>query len=490
MRNALALALALPLPLAVACGPKKPVPETELGIPKALIARSAPDTRPLALPKIHEETLANGMSLLVLEDRELPVATIALFWPVGDTSDPANAAGLTSLAASVMRQGTKSRDAQTIAESIESVGGDLSSASDMEWSAVTARVLSRDLELALDLVADVVRNPLYPEDELEDARRQFIGSAKLGLDDPDLLAARFATARVFGAGNPYAVDLTESSLEKIRREDVIAHAARLYGPSGAILAVAGDVDAAVLLPKLKARFADWKGAAPEPLVFPAQPTTRREILLVDRPGLTQTFLRVGLPGLRRGDPEYDAVMLANNVLGGSYSSRLTKVVRADGGKTYGVSSWFSARREQGTFWVSTSTRTAETVATLDLVLGEVAKMRDGGVTPNELANAKSNRAGSYPRRFETGSDVVSEVVTARLLGLPLTDVTDARRKIVETSLEQVNAAAKKWLDVERARIVVVGDAREVRSLLEKAYGPVEVVDFRADPAQSTAGGKR
>lgn len=473
MKRAVLAALAIAL---AACGPKAP------GIPKALVARNAPDTRPIALPPMREETLANGLHLLALEDHELPVVTIALFWPAGDTSDPAGAAGLASLAASVMRQGTETRRAEEIADAIESVGGELSSGSDMEWSTVQARVLSRDLELALDLVADVAQRPSFPGDELEDARRQFVGTAKLGLDDPEQLASRFATTRVFGAGNPYAVGLTEASLAKIRREDVVAQAARLYGPSGAILAVAGDVDPVSLFAGLKRRFEGWKGAAPTPPVFPPLPAARREIVLVDKPGLTQTFLRVGLPAVSRRDPDYTALMLANNVLGGSYSSRLTKVVRADGGKTYGVHSWLSARREQGTFWVSTSTRTAETVATLDLVLREVEKMRDGGVTASELANAKSNRAGSYPRRFETGSDVLGEVVTARLLGLSLAHVTDARKRIVETPLEAVNAAAKKWLDVDRARIVVVGDASDVRPLLEKAFGPVEVVDFRADPA--------
>jgi len=471
-----------------ACGPKAP-PSTESGIPKALIARTAPDTRAMSLPAMRTETLANGLELLVLEDHELPVVTIALFWPRGDTSDPAGAAGLTSLGASILRQGTKTATANQINGAIVSAGGELDSGSDMEWSTVQVRVLSGDLALALDVVADVAQNPSFPDDELEDARRQFIGGAKLGLDDPEQLAARFATTRVFGAANPYAVDLTETSLAKITRDDVVAHAARVFGPSGAILAIAGDVDSARLMPALRKRFAGWTSAATiSSPAFPALPAAKREIVLVDKPGLTQTFIRVGLPAIPRRHPDFQAVMLANAVLGGSYSSRLTKVVRAEGGKTYGVSSWLSARREQGTFWVSTSTRNTETVATLDLVLREVAKMRNGGVTANELANAKSNRAGSYPRRFETGADIVSEVVTAKMMGLSLDDVTDARRKIVETPLEAVNAAAKTWLDVDRARIVIVGDAREVKSALEKAYGPVEVVDFRADPA--VAGGRK
>ena len=163
----------------MACGPKTP-PSTEPGIPKALIARTAPDTRVMSLPAMRTETLANGLELLVLEDHELPVVTIALFWPRGDTSDPAGAAGLTSLGASILREGTKTATASQINGAIASAGGELESSSDMEWSTVQVRVLSGDLALALDVVADVAQNPSFPDDELEVARRQFIGGAKIG----------------------------------------------------------------------------------------------------------------------------------------------------------------------------------------------------------------------------------------------------------------------------------------------------------------------
>lgn len=482
-RLALVMSLTAALAASAACAPRSTV-RIDGGIPAAIASRGALDTSPLVLPAMREETLPNGLTLIALEDHELPAVSIALFWPTGDTSDPPGLDGLSSIASALLRQGTTTRGAEEIAQAIESVGGELSSGSEMEWTSLQARVLSRDLDVALDLIADIAQHPSFPAGELEDVRRSFIGSAMSGLDDPNTLAGRFATARVYGAEHPYAVDLTASSLRKIRREDVVAHAARVYGPSGAILAIGGDVDPIAVLADLRARFAGWKGPAtaaarPE---FPPMPPAKRQVVLVDKPGLTQTFMRVGLPAFERRHPDFAAAILTNNVLGGSYSSRLTKVVRADGGKTYGVDSWFSVRHDAGAFWVSTSTRTEETVATLDLVLREIAKMRDGGVSRSELANAKSNRAGSHVRNFETSADVLSQVVSARLLEVPISEVTDWRRIIAETPVEQVNAAAKKWLDVENARIVVVGDAEAVRPLLEKAYGPVEVVDFRADPA--------
>lgn len=474
------LALAIALVVAVSgCAPRS---ARVRGIPAALVARAAPDTSPIVLPSMREKTLPNGLTLLVLEDHELPVASIALFWPTGDTSDPPGMGGLSSVASSLLRQGTATRSAQEIADAIESVGGDLTCGSEMEWTALQARVLSRDLDLALDLIADIAQHPAFPADELEQRRRAFLGMAKGRLDDPDVVAARFAAASVYGRGNPYAADMTESSLQKIRREDVVAHAAKVYGPSGAILAVSGDVDSATLLPALEKRLGGWTGAAAVQPEFPRMPEAKRQVLLVHKPGLTQSFIRVGLPAMSRRDPDYAAAVLVNNVLGGSYSSRLTKVIRADGGKTYDVSSWFTTRREQGAFWLSTSTRTAETVATLDLVLREIERIRDMGVSPSELENAKSNIAGSVARGLETGSDVLGQLVTARLMDMPLSSVTDWRRRIVETPLAKVNASARRWLAVERARIVVVGDARQIGPLLERAYGRVEVVDFRADPA--------
>lgn len=463
--------------------PKAP-PETG-GIPAELVEHDL-DTRPIELPPMREQTLENGLTLLVVEDHELPVATIALYWPAGDVSDPPGLEGVTSFAGALLTQGTATRDAQEIAGAFERVGGHLTSASDLEWSYVQARVLSRDLDMALDVVADIAQNPSYPGEELEETRRIYVGQAKQRLDSPEELASSFATARVFGAANPYSFELREEPLRKISRADVVAQQKKLYGPSGAILAVGGDVDGAKLLRELATRFGGWNGApAPRP-AFPPMPAAKRSVLLVHKPELTQTFLRVGLPGIRRGDPRYPASLLANGILGGSYSSRLVKVVRAEGGKTYGVSSWLGARREQGAFWVETSTRTQETVATLDLVLTQVARMRDHGVSANELANAKSNRVGSYARNFETGSDVLGAIITARMMGLPASTVTDWRKTIADTSLDDVNRAAKELLDVDRAVIVVVGDADKVRGDLEKAFGPVEVVDFRADPREVRA----
>ena len=471
-------------------GCAKKAPRAHAGIPPALVERAAPATGPIRLPPITEKELPNGLTVLVLEDHELPVASLAVFWPAGETSDPPGLAGLASMTASLLRQGTTTRDAEEIAEAIESVGGELAGAAAIEWSTLGVQVLSRDFELALGLLADIARNPSFPEDELEDLRRQTLGDLKLALDDPDAVASRFAPVLVWGAENPYAAVTTERTVRAIRREDVLEHARTKLGPAGAILAIAGDVDTDALLPRVERLFGGWKGPAAAPPALPAQPEARREVLLVDKPGLTQSHVWIGLPAFPRKHPDYPAALLANGILGGSYTSRLTKVVRADGGKTYGVSSWFSARRHQGAFWVSTSTRTEETVATLELVLGEVRKMRDGGVKPNELSHAKSHRIGSYPQRFETGGDTLLELVTARLLGFPETEVTGWRAIVADTDREAVDAAAKRWMDVDRARIVVVGDADSVRPMLEKAFGEVRVVDFRTDPASIGTGDAR
>ena len=457
---------------------KRPVGD---GIPLELLAVGGPSTGPITLPAITEKKLDNGLTILVAEDHELPLVWVEIYWPAGDVTDPVDRAGLDAMTAGLFRQGTRTKTAPEISEAIEFTGGTLGGGSDVEWTFLRMRVLSKDLDPMLALFADVALHPSFPGEEVDHARREAIATAKLNLDEPSAIAGMFAVPRVYGASSPFALQATEKSLAAITRDDVMHHARTVLGPDGAILAVGGDVSATAVVPRLESLFGGWRGSPRPETVYPPMPPPARSVLLVDKPGLTQTTIRIGLPGISRSHDDYEATELFNNVLGGSFSSRLTKVVRAEGGKTYGVSSWFATRKRQGAFWVSTSTRNAETTSTIKLVLSEVARMRDGGITKEELTRARANLAGAYARRFETGAYALGEVVNGRLLGLPLDDVTHARTKLAAVSLDDVNAAARRWLDVDKARIIVVGDASVVKAPLETAFGPVEVVHFLDEP---------
>ncbi len=446
-----------------------------------------PVPEPNRLPPIVEETLPNGLRVLILPDHEIPAVTMTLLWAAGDEVDTPEKAGLATLAAALLRQGTRSRTAEAIAEEIDRVGGDLSGESAIDTTRLTLTVLSRDVAKGLDLLSDVAIRPVFPVRELEDLRRQAVAQVKQELDDPSSLAAKHGRALLFGKDHPYAVSATERSLRSIRREDLLLHYRTHLRPDNAYLAIAGDVDPAALAGPVRLAFGAW--ASPSPRGGPAAPTrteaapdpvARRIVRLVDKPDLTQSTIRISMPGIERSSSDYHAARLMNFVLGGgSFSSRLVRVVRADEGKTYGIGSGFRVHRRKGEMAISTTTRSAETVATLDLVLREIDRMRraGSGVTPAELRLAQSNLIGSYPMQFETAADVVGKLLSARVFGLPLEEVTEQRRLLAAVTLEEVDAAAKRYLDPDRATIVVVGNASAIRAPLESRFGEIEVVHY-------------
>ena len=445
---------------------------------------------PITLPKLHEETLPNGLTVMILEDHEVPAVSLSLLWPVGSASDPADKAGLGLLTASLLRQGTAKRTAAQIADEIDFVGGDLAADTGTETTSLGVTVLRTHLDVGLELLRDVTLHPTFPADEIEDLKRQLIAGTKQEFDDPSSLAAAHARTRLYGESNPYAFRMSERSLTAITRADILKHWEKHYRPDRAVLAVSGDVVPAQISTRLRALFAVWQPGAAPPPQFPAMPEPRRQVVLVDKPDQTQSHIRVMLPAIPRKHPDYHRAMLMNYVLGGgTFSSRLIRVVRVEGGKTYGIGSSFATYRKQGSIGIATSTRNAETVATIDLILQELTRMRDLGVTEVELRAAKSNLVGSYPLDLETPDDVLGEVIYARFHELPIREVTHYRGILADVPIAEVNDAAKKYLRVDDAVIVVVGRAEEIRAPLQARFGAVEEVGW-LDPTHSVDRAKK
>lgn len=447
------------------------------GIPEELLAEVVPVTAPITLPPITEKRLANGLTVLVVEDHEVPIVRATLVWPSGDLSDPAERSGRNSLMARTLTQGSRNRTAEQIAEEVDVTGSDLVGWSSNDGTFLSLRTLSKDFPSMLGLFAEIARYPSFPGEEIEERRREAIAMARGRFDDPFAIASAFALPRLYGAGNPLAYLPTEASISRITRDDVVQHARRTLQPDGARLLITGDVTPGLALTLVEPLFESWSGTAAKNPAVPSSPAPERRVLLVDKPGLTQSTLLLGLPGMTRRHPEFRAAYLANDVLGGSFQSRLTRVVRAEGGKTYGISSWLSAGRDAGLFLVSTSTRSEETVATMKLLLAEMEKMRDGGAKPDELRRTKTNLTGGYALGFESPGDVLWALVSARMDGLPDEYVTDWRGSTAAVPLEAVNAAARRWFDTDHALIVVVGDAKVVKKPLEDAFGTVETAHF-------------
>ncbi len=439
-------------------------------------------TTKVTIGQMSRSTAANGMLLVTVPRHAIPAVDVTLAVRVPDTAEPIDKTGVAQFVASMLRRGTTKRTADQISDAIDFVGGTLGGQAAGGGVYVSCHARSRDLALCLDLLSDVAMNATFPDGEMGEVRDELMATVNNVKDNPQALASWHAANVFYGDDDPRGRPMSKRSLDAITRQDLVAFRDKWFAPNNTILAVSGDVDDKALKPMLAKTFGAWKKhdvpavtdppARPMPTVGKSMP-----VRLVDKPDATQASLLVLGPGIRHADPQFYALRLMNYALGGgAFSSRLMKVVRSEGGKTYGVSSRYDAGRDAGPFEVSTFTRNGEAAATLKLVLDEVAKMRASGPTETELKAAKNNLIGGYGLRLETGQDLAEELIGAEIDGLDSKYVVEYPARLDAITVKEAATAAAQHLD-PRA-IVVVGRAAEVGPLLKKAgYAKIEVLNY-------------
>jgi zinc protease len=436
----------------------------------------APSAGAIELPEIARKTLENGMKLMVIERHEQPVVYFDLMVPGGRLLAPEGKAGLAGLLAEMLTQGTKTRSAEQIALEAESLGGNVSAWASTEFFSVIGQFLVRDFEKGLKLFADVALNPTFPKEELGKVRPQVEAGVRRTKDQPIPLAVEHLRYAIYGYGHPRGRPASLKTLQAVSTEDLAGVYQRAFQPQGALLTVVGDLDAQQTLATLESAFAAWKQTG-EVVLLPQDPKPLEKpvVRMVDKPDLTQATVAVGHLGISRGDPDYMNLVLGNYVLGGGgFSSRLMKNIRAKGGKTYHASSRFSAGLTKGPFMAFTYTRNREMSATLEMLLGEIKKIRNEGVTTEELQAAKNNLAGSYAIDLQPPSGLADELAYAEFYGLGEEYVRDYRKLVTAPTLADVNQALKKHLKADDLAVVVVGKAAEVMDQVKKFGQPLKV----------------
>jgi zinc protease len=450
---------------------------TDLFVPPLLTPTTKVNLGPLA-----RATLPSGMLLLVVPRHQIASVEVTLAVRLPDTAEPIDKSGLAQFVAAMLRKGTQKRTADQISDAIDFVGGTIGAQASNGALYVSCHARARDLQLCLDLVGDLAMNATFPESEMGEARDELMTTINGVKDNPQQLASWHAENLYWGDDDPRGRPMSKKSVEAIDRAALVGFRDKWFAPNNAILAVSGDVEDKTVRPLLGKTFAGWKKHEVPPVTDPPPrplPATQKSLplRLVDKPDATQTVLLAYGPGIRHADPSYYAVRLMNYVLGsGGFSSRLMKVVRSEGGKTYGVRSSFHAGREAGPFVTSTFTRNTETISTLKLVLGEIAKMRENGPTDEELKSAKSNLIGGYGLRLETGSDLAEELIGAEIDGLDAKYVEQYPSRLEAVTVKDAATAAAQHLDPRG--LVALGKASEVGPMLKKAgYSKIEVVNY-------------
>ncbi|MGE3887935.1 MAG: M16 family metallopeptidase [Vicinamibacterales bacterium] len=436
-------------------------------------------------PRIERARLPNGLQVRAISHHSVPVAAMVLLVPGGSSTDPPERAGLASLVADLLDEGSRGRSALEVSDRIARLGGDLDVEVGPDAIVVSLTVLDRFLPAGLALVHEICTAPNLATSDFERVRQLRLERLRQLRDHPSALADR-AFAQVLYQSHPYARPGhgTAASLGATTVEEVRAFHARMFQPEGATLVVAANRPVPDMLAEADTAFAGWRAdPSVEPLprdrgreAAPRSPAVRLGV--VPRPGAAQSELRLGHVAASRATPDYHALVLLNTVLGGQFVSRLNMNLREDKGYTYGVRTGFDLRRGEGPFVVQTSVGTDVTAAALREALREIQEIRGARpVTADELALARSSVALGYPRGFETVQQVARSAAQLALHELPDSYFEEFVPRLEAVTRDEVAAVAQRYLDPGRMATVVVGDIEKVGAALDElALGdPVPVV---------------
>ncbi len=451
---------------------------TSAAVSGSVIKGKAPAAKELLkirFPKPKYFQLKNGVSVYVLEDHRFPAVRFRLQMRAGTLFEPKP--DVASLTASMMDEGTKTRTYQQLAEATENIGATLGAFADKDTATISASGLSESTDTLISLMADVLLHPSFPADRLNRNKFQQTSQIAQRRSNPNILAAELST-KVFYGGTPYGrVFPTAAEIAAITPDDLIAFHEAYYRPNGAILGISGDVDLKTLKNKLEEALADWKPGTttvelPKADIKPKETT---KVLLVDRPGSTQTVLQFGNIAVRYGDPDYIPLVVANRILGGGSSGRLFQNIREQKGYTYGAYSSLDANQWPGLWSASASVRTPVTEPAAREFFNEFDRLQNQLVPENEMERAKRSIIGGFARTLETPDGILERTLELIRNGLPLDYWDTYPERIQSVTAADVQRVAHQCLGKNRLQVIAVGERSQIETGL-KNFGPVEIID--------------
>jgi zinc protease len=451
------------------------------------VDRSAPppprEIRPYRFPPFLRGRLASGLEIVAARLPGPPLASLELVAPAGGQYDPGEKAGIATLTASVIDEGTARRSSMEIAATAERLGGYFTAGADWDVGYLATGLLSSHCREGLDLLAEVAASPTFPEGEVERLRRQRLAEIERRYQDPGALADDRFHHEVY-RGTPYAHPLygTKESVARFDREALLGFYRGHYGFDGSTLIAVGDFDPEEFLRQAESAFATAGPPGPAPARPEIRPSslTGISVHVVDRPGAAQTELRVGHVGVPRTHPDYISLVVLNTLLGGKFTSRINLNLRERHGYTYGATSRFSSRQGPGPFLVNAAVETNAAAAAAREVLHELRRVREALVEPEELDETRSYIVGVFPYSLQTVGDVSRRLETMTVFGLPDDYYTHYLERIAATTREEVQEVARRHLDPERLVIVAVGPAEILEPQFE-GVGPVTVWSPEGEP---------
>lgn len=433
------------------------------------------------LPEPQRMQLPNGLTVMYVRQAELPVVSAVLVTRgAGAADEPGEIPGLASFTASMMDEGAAGMDALQLADALDLLGASLSTGAGTDAAQTSLYVLRQNFPRALQLMADVVTRPDFPEREVNRLRDERLTALARARDEAGAIAANAFASLVYGGQHPYGRFATAESTRGLDRARVQAFHASRYRPETSTLILVGDVDPAAMQPMIAQAFGGWRGqgAAMQLGEAPRAPTIgRTTVYLIDKPGAAQSEIRIGHPGVARSNPDFYALQVMNTMLGGTFTSRLNMNLRETHGWAYGARSGFSMLRGEGPFTAASGVQTNATDSALVEFFSELNRIRTEPVTADELQKIKNFVALRLPDQLETTQDMAGQLAALETYGLNASFYDDYVQRIMAVTAEDVRRVANQYVRPENSVVVIVGDRSKVEAGIRAAnVGNVEIRD--------------
>jgi zinc protease len=427
----------------------------------------------LTLPPYKKVVLPNGLTLLLMEQHEVPVVSFHARIRAGAVGDPVGKEGVASMTAALLRKGSRSRTAEQFSADLDFVGGTFGAGATVDSTQVSAEFMKKDLAKGLDLLADALLRPVFPDAEISKLSAQRVDGIKSAKDRAQSVLATYFNAYLYGShlyGRP--VGGTELSVAAVTRGDIVKYYESHYTPAGTVLAVVGDFATGEMERQIGAVFGAWPAkTAPVIAVADAPPVKGRKLLLVDKPDSTQTYFRIGNIGISRSNPDRVLIDIVNTLFGGRFTSMINTELRIKSGLTYGAGSSFAEWRAKGPFAINSYTRNASTEKALDLTLDVLKRLHEQGISREDLASAQAYLKGQFPPEIETSDQLADTLTELVFNGLDEREINGYNAKIDAATPPEISRVIKQYFPLEHLVFVLIGKASEIEGVARK-YAPV------------------
>ena len=438
--------------------------------------------REIKLGQAETFVLPNGLKVFVVENRKLPRVSFSLVLD-RDPIMEGEKAGMLGMVGEMMTGGTKTRTKDQLDEEVDFIGASLSASA----TSLFASSLKKHQDKVLELMSDVLFNPVFPQEELDKLKKQAISGLAASKDDPNAISRRLSSSLNYGAGHPYGEFETEATVKNIAVEDIRGYYNTYFKPNIAYLAIVGDISKKEAEELVKKYFGKWqRGNVPTFTYAKPSAPEKNMVALVDRAASVQSVVNVTYPmEMNLNHPDYLASRLLNYILGGGSSSRLFMNLRESKGYTYGAYSSIGSDKLITSFSASASVKQVATDSAIHEMIHEIRNLRDKGVTAEELEAAKAFLSGSFGRSLESPSTIANFFINIERYKLPADFYTSYLQKLNALTVEDINAAAKKYLKPENLYITVVGNGSVIEPTLAK-FGEVKKFTNMGQPEKQIA----